>query len=324
MLSWRASIFGERGIDAQAPPDEVVLRLVEVEAAVEGPDGILVEVLLVEGAVPLVTAHEMMAVHGHVGLVEGNLHARDHQVVTAGLGVDQHGETAACRIADADIAGGRAVQVDAHQLAGEGLADADRVAAGQERDLLRVLELAGALALPAERAQQAAVRPEDLDLHELGIQDVEVAFGVGQHAGDDAQQDLVVILAAAPPELLEGELLDAVARFGVVHDVDDPVLDGGLGGGRRPGRKQQDQRGQQGQQGQRQRPGGSQTVRRSQRKTFTRIHGWPPVDRVRSSGHVGNALTGWLPARPARYSSPVRSHPLKVARPSSGRGSRPG
>ena len=44
---------------------------------------------------------------------------------------------------------------------------------------------------------------EHLDMGELGVQEVDVAPGVGQDLEDHAEEHLLVVLAAAAPDFLE-------------------------------------------------------------------------------------------------------------------------
>jgi len=64
-----------------------------------------------------------------------------------------------------------------------------------------VLELAGALTLAADGAQQLALGVEDLDLGKLPVQQVNVTLGIVQELGDGSEEDLLVVIAPAAPQL---------------------------------------------------------------------------------------------------------------------------
>ncbi|MBK7703669.1 MAG: hypothetical protein IPI34_12675 [bacterium] len=190
-------------------------------------------------AVGRVAADEVVADLEALGLVDRALDAAEHQAPAPALHVGQRQEAALGGGVAARHEGlGRVVlQVDAHDAAGEGLHQPERPV-GHEQHVDRVAHLARAFALAAQGAREGALAVEDVDLVELRVQQVDVAGGIGDDAGNQAEDALLVVLAAGAPDLLQGQGPHPARGLGAVAHVQHPV-DGDLfGGGRGPGRGQ--------------------------------------------------------------------------------------
>ena len=182
----------------------------------------------------VVAADEVVADLVPLLLVDRAEDAAQDQVFGAALHVDQGHESARGGIVAAghEGVGGIVVGVDADDLSREGLHQAHR-AVGHHEHIDGEAHLAGALTLSAQSVGKLSVRGEDVDLRQLGVQQVDVALLVGDDAGDQAEDVLLVVDAAHAPEFLELERLYAVARLGAVADVGHAVDHGLLGRERR-------------------------------------------------------------------------------------------
>ena len=191
----------------------------------------------------------------HVGLLEGHLllvefvGGVDHrQVIARTLGADEHAEAIALEGIELEVLARGAIAREGHDPGREGLDHAD-VTVGHPEEVAGPAELARPFPLAADRVHELAAAVVDLDLVELGVEDVEIAFFVLHDVGDQSEELIVATVPAPEAEvLLQGDGHRWIDRLGGVLDVQYPVDDffAALpGAGARGGGQQEEGQGQQ-------------------------------------------------------------------------------